>query len=50
MPKAITAMVIHKLDEQHALHLEDRVCDFIPEFEVLPLVDKLEGKPWELPR
>jgi CubicO group peptidase (beta-lactamase class C family) len=30
--KAITAMVIHKLDEQHALHLEDRVCDFIPEF------------------
>lgn len=30
--KAITAMVIHKLDEKHALHLEDRVCDFIPEF------------------
>lgn len=30
--KAVTAMVIHKLDEQHALHLEDRVCDFIPEF------------------
>ncbi len=30
--KAITAMVIHKLDEQHVLHLEDRVCDFIPEF------------------
>jgi CubicO group peptidase (beta-lactamase class C family) len=25
-------MVIHKLDEQHVLHLEDRVCDFIPEF------------------
>jgi CubicO group peptidase (beta-lactamase class C family) len=30
--KAITAMVIHKLDEQRALHLEDRVCDYIPEF------------------
>jgi CubicO group peptidase (beta-lactamase class C family) len=30
--KAITAMVIHKLDEKHVLHLEDRVCDFIPEF------------------
>jgi len=30
--KAITAMVIHKLDEKNLLHLEDRVCDFIPEF------------------
>ena len=30
--KAVTAMVIHKLDEEHVLHLEDRVCDFIPEF------------------
>jgi CubicO group peptidase (beta-lactamase class C family) len=30
--KAITAMVIHKLDELGRLHLEDRVCDFIPEF------------------
>ncbi len=30
--KAITAMVIHKLDEQRVLHLEDRVCEFIPEF------------------
>jgi len=30
--KAVTAMVIHKLDEQGRLHLEDRVCDFIPEF------------------
>jgi CubicO group peptidase (beta-lactamase class C family) len=30
--KAITAMVIHKLDEQRTLHLEDRVCEFIPEF------------------
>jgi CubicO group peptidase (beta-lactamase class C family) len=25
-------MVIHKLDEQRVLHLEDRVADFIPEF------------------
>lgn len=30
--KAITAMVIHKLDEERVLHLEDRVCDYIPEF------------------
>lgn len=30
--KAITAMVVHKLDERGVLHLEDRVCDFIPEF------------------
>ena len=30
--KAITAMVIHKLDEERVLHLEDHVCDFIPEF------------------
>jgi CubicO group peptidase (beta-lactamase class C family) len=30
--KAITAMVIHKLDEQRVCHLEDRVCDYIPEF------------------
>jgi CubicO group peptidase (beta-lactamase class C family) len=30
--KAITAMVIHKLDEKGTLHLEDRVCEFIPEF------------------
>lgn len=30
--KAVTAMVIHKLDEQRAFHLEDRVADFIPEF------------------
>jgi CubicO group peptidase (beta-lactamase class C family) len=30
--KAVTAMLIHKLDEDHVLHLEDRVCDFIPEF------------------
>ena len=30
--KAVTAMLIHKLDEEHVLHLEDRVADFIPEF------------------
>jgi CubicO group peptidase (beta-lactamase class C family) len=30
--KAITGMVIHKLDERHALHLEDRVSEYIPEF------------------
>lgn len=30
--KLVTAMVIHKLDEQGVLHLEDRVSDFIPNF------------------
>jgi CubicO group peptidase (beta-lactamase class C family) len=30
--KAMTAMVIHKLDEKRLLHLDDRVCDYIPEF------------------
>jgi len=30
--KAVTAMVVHKLDEQRVLHLEDRVVDYIPEF------------------
>jgi hypothetical protein len=30
--KAITAMLIHKLDEERLLHLEDPVCEFIPEF------------------
>ena len=32
--KAITAMVLHKLDEDRVLHLDDRVCDYIPEFGV----------------
>jgi CubicO group peptidase (beta-lactamase class C family) len=32
--KAITAMVIHKLDEQRQLHLDDRVSDYVPAFEV----------------
>ena len=30
--KAVTAMVIHKLDEDHLLHLDDRVSEYIPEF------------------
>lgn len=30
--KAISAMVIHKLDELDRLRLDDRVCDYIPEF------------------
>jgi CubicO group peptidase (beta-lactamase class C family) len=30
--KAITAMLIHKLDQDDVLHLDDRVCEFIPEF------------------
>jgi CubicO group peptidase (beta-lactamase class C family) len=30
--KAVTAMLLHKLDEQNVLDLDDRVCEFIPEF------------------
>ncbi len=30
--KLVTAMVIHKLDEQGLLHLEDHVSDYIPKF------------------
>ncbi len=30
--KAITAMVIHLLDDRGLLHVDDRVCDYIPEF------------------
>jgi len=30
--KAITAMVIHLLDEDGVLHVDDRVADYIPEF------------------
>jgi CubicO group peptidase (beta-lactamase class C family) len=30
--KAVTAMVIHKLDEQRALHIDDRVAEYLPEF------------------
>ena len=32
--KAVTAMLIHKLDERRVFHLEDPVSDFIPEFNV----------------
>lgn len=30
--KAVTAMLIHKLDEEGVLRLDDRVVDYIPEF------------------
>lgn len=30
--KAITAMVVHLLDDEGVLHIDDRVCDYIPEF------------------
>jgi CubicO group peptidase (beta-lactamase class C family) len=30
--KAVTAMVIHLLDQQHLLHLDDPVAEYIPEF------------------
>jgi CubicO group peptidase (beta-lactamase class C family) len=30
--KAVTAMVIHKLDEQRLLHIGDRVSEYIPEY------------------
>jgi CubicO group peptidase (beta-lactamase class C family) len=30
--KAVTAMVIHLLDQQRLLHLDDPICEFIPEF------------------
>ncbi|MGH0031814.1 MAG: serine hydrolase domain-containing protein [Myxococcota bacterium] len=30
--KAVTAMVVHKLDEERVLHIDDRVCDYVPEF------------------
>jgi CubicO group peptidase (beta-lactamase class C family) len=32
--KAIAAMAIHKLDELGGIHLDDRICDYIPEFAV----------------
>jgi CubicO group peptidase (beta-lactamase class C family) len=31
--KAISAMVVHKLDEQNVLRLDDPVCEYIPGFE-----------------
>ncbi len=30
--KAITAMVVHLLDQRGELHIGDRVCDYIPDF------------------
>lgn len=30
--KAVTAMLIHKLDERGDLHVDDRVCEYLPEF------------------
>jgi CubicO group peptidase (beta-lactamase class C family) len=30
--KAVTAMVVHKLDDQGVLHIDDRVSDYLPEF------------------
>jgi CubicO group peptidase (beta-lactamase class C family) len=30
--KAVTAMLIHKLDDRGALHIDDRVADYLPEF------------------
>ena len=30
--KAVTAMLVHKLDEENVLRLDDRVVDYIPEF------------------
>jgi CubicO group peptidase (beta-lactamase class C family) len=37
--KAVTAMVIHLLDQRHLLHLDDVVCEYIPEFGI-------HGKQW----
>jgi CubicO group peptidase (beta-lactamase class C family) len=30
--KAVTAMLVHLLDERNQIRLDDRVCDYIPEF------------------
>jgi len=32
--KAVTAMVIHLLDQRHLIHLDDPVCVYVPEFGV----------------
>jgi len=37
--KAVTAMVIHQLDDEGLLHVDDRVADYIPEFAA-------HGKQW----
>jgi CubicO group peptidase (beta-lactamase class C family) len=31
--KAVTAMVVHLLDDRGVLHIDDRVCEYLPEFE-----------------
>ncbi len=30
--KPLAAMLVHKLDEEHLVHLDDPVCEYIPEF------------------
>lgn len=30
--KAVTAMVVHLLDDRGLLHVDDRVCEYVPEF------------------
>jgi CubicO group peptidase (beta-lactamase class C family) len=30
--KAVTAMVVHLLDQRHLIHLDDPICEYIPEF------------------
>lgn len=32
--KAMTAMVVHLLDQRHLIHLDDPVCEYVPEFGV----------------
>src|SRR6185369_7150951 len=32
--KAITAMLVHLLDQRNAIRLDDPVCEYIPEFGV----------------
>jgi CubicO group peptidase (beta-lactamase class C family) len=34
--KAITAMLVHLLDQRDVLRLDDPVCEYLPEFEVRP--------------
>jgi CubicO group peptidase (beta-lactamase class C family) len=31
--KAVTAMVVHLLDDRGVLHIDDRLCEYLPEFE-----------------
>jgi len=34
LAKAVTSMILHLLDERNFLRIDDRVCDYIPEFGV----------------